>query len=300
MSDTPDVPPTLSDAVDAAIDRGETAAIATIDELLKRPGTEAGLEILRTVRIDAKLVRSVRDESDHALARRLLVDDAVSRRSPSKARRTGRRQMIAAAFTASAAVALLISVASLLPRPAAASVGRVVAVAEGTVWADGAGPLGVDDAIDADRVIELTEGFVTVEVGRDVSIDLVGPVRARIDAERIVRLDEGLLAGVVGPAGRGFTVTTEDATVVDLGTRFQVHKDRASGTQVRVTSGRVEATLRRDDGGDAKVLDLVAGESARFDATTGLVDGLEALFDFETAYAPVEGAKGDVRRFAGA
>ncbi|MEM1061885.1 MAG: FecR domain-containing protein, partial [Planctomycetota bacterium] len=216
-------------------------------------------------------------------------------------KRTGRRYagFLAAAVSVAAAVAAVVTAFTLGP-PTATPIGRVVAVAEGTTWPRAAAALEIDDVLPAGRTITVETGFVTVEIGSDVSVDLVAPVRASVTAEGVLRLDRGFVTGRVGPGGRGFTVTTEDARIVDLGTVFQVHKDFSSGTRVRVVEGRVEARLVDAAGVETKIVDLTAGQTLRLDHVAESADASGNLFDFDAVYEPVASAKGGVRRFSGA
>lgn len=125
------------------------------------------------------------------------------------------------------------------------------------MWGDAARPADSGDVIRGGGAFLVERGFVTVAVGRGVTVDLVGPVKAVVEDAGTVRLRSGLLAAEVTEAGHGFRVVTEDADVLDLGTAFLVKKDFGSGTQVRVTAGRVEAALVDEAGRTVKVLDLV-------------------------------------------
>ncbi|MEM7809968.1 MAG: hypothetical protein AAF532_00620 [Planctomycetota bacterium] len=210
--------------------------------------------------------------------------------------RLGRRVVAVAATVAAAC--LTVAVWTFGPQAETPVVGRVVAVAEGTEWAGDTKRNG--QAIRKRDSVAVESGFVTIELPGDVVVDLVGPGHVRFDATDRVWLKRGRLAASVGLAGVGFTVGTEDADIVDLGTAFQVHKDFSLGTQLRVTEGSVQTRLKDDAGNVVQFLDLVAGESARLDRVAVVAEQTGDLFDFDAAFDPVGQAKGGVRRFTGA
>ncbi|MEM1062567.1 MAG: FecR domain-containing protein, partial [Planctomycetota bacterium] len=200
---------------------------------------------------------------------------------------------------AAAVVAACVVVAFVFrAEPVAPSAGSVIAVAAGTAFEGDA--VEIEDVVRVGDVLALTKGFLSIEIGPGATLDVVAPAKVRVLSDRAVWLGRGLIAAAVGPAGHGFEVRTDDAVIVDLGTRFQVHKDESYGTQLRVTEGKVLATLKDDDGRDVKRLELLAGQSSRLDRVTASADKIDTLFDFDAAYATVSAAKGDVRKFSGA
>ncbi|MEM7811912.1 MAG: hypothetical protein AAF532_10585 [Planctomycetota bacterium] len=266
-------------------------ATARLEELLRRDVT-AIQDFLGYVDVHASLLAVSATDGPSAVAERIArgVRPAVSRD------RNVWRARAAVALT----VVAMAGVAAWAPlglRPAGQPVGRVVALSDGAVWEGD--PFAIDDVVGRGDRLALEKGFVTVELADDVVVDLVGPVATSFQP-RSVWLSRGFLTGRVGPDGRGFAVRTEDARVVDLGTEFEVHKDYAYGTQVRVLSGHVEATLRDADGEDTKVFDLLAGQAARLDRNSPDDDPQGVIFDFDAVARVVRGAKGKVRRFAGA
>ena len=96
--------------------------------------------------------------------------------------------------------------------------------------------------------IDLAAGWLRLELPKGVVFDIYGPAKGRfLSAERF-ELDEGRLNVDVGPAGKGFTVVTEHADIVDLGTQFGVDVGGDSRAQVAVFSGEVEVYSREDAG----------------------------------------------------
>ena len=77
----------------------------------------------------------------------------------------------------------------------------------------------------------------------------------------LVRLDEGRVAADAGRAGKGFTVRTPQASIVDVGTLFGVQSRATGFTDVVVFSGAVLLTPQ----GSRKATKLVTGQAVRVD-----------------------------------
>ncbi|GAB5560037.1 MAG: hypothetical protein SynsKO_16840 [Synoicihabitans sp.] len=96
--------------------------------------------------------------------------------------------------------------------------------------------------------IDLTAGWLRLELPKGVIFDIYGPARGRFLSSERFQLDAGRLNVDVGPSGKGFTVVTKHAEIVDLGTQFGVDVDRDSKAKVAVFSGEVEVYPREDSG----------------------------------------------------
>lgn len=97
----------------------------------------------------------------------------------------------------------------------------------------------------AARVFELPSGSYQAETSSGARIQLTGPIRVRVESPLKWRLFYGKLVADVPTEGYGFTIQTDQARVIDLGTRFGVAVDRRGDTQVVVYEGKVELTSGR-------------------------------------------------------
>ncbi|MEM1063844.1 MAG: FecR domain-containing protein, partial [Planctomycetota bacterium] len=188
----------------------------------------------------------------------------------------------------------LVDIGGEIPRAVA---GRVTSISDGAAF-DGDPPV-LGEILRDGAGIKIEDGFLTVTLGDGVKLDVVGPTKMTVENDGRVRLRAGLVAGRVGEAGRGFTVATEDADVVDLGTRFLVHKDQSVGTVVRVEEGRVEARLKDRAGSAVRVVDLVAGQTAKLNVYNETAEQTADVFDFRDRYEIVRQSKGEIERFSG-
>jgi hypothetical protein len=123
--------------------------------------------------------------------------------------------------------------------------------------------------------LKLTRGLAKLAMdGSGVQVVLEGPADLVVESDGRVRLTRGRLSADVPPAGRGFTVATPAAEVVDLGTAFGVSVDASGRTDAVVFQGRVTLAATSNDAGPAKTLG--AGAAARVQPGAGAVAGLNA------------------------
>ncbi|MEM1060804.1 MAG: FecR domain-containing protein [Planctomycetota bacterium] len=275
----------------------ETAELNALlaSDLLLRQSYAAYLDV------HSVLLRRRQSVTPTAVLRMLSGEDDASGAGPTPARRL-RTGLIAAvasltAVAAMAAVAVVGPEWFLGPPPA---LGHIVALADDVTWADDDAAAALGDIVRRGRVVALESGFVTFDLGRETMFDLVGPATVRFDGAGRVSLLQGRIGARVGERGRGFTVATEDADVVDLGTEFEVTKDFSDGTRVRVLEGRVATHFKDADGTPQRVRELLAGQAVRLDAFAGVVADLIDPADSGDAFAEVRAARGRAVRFSGA
>lgn len=126
------------------------------------------------------------------------------------------------------------------------------------VFADGARP---QNGRFEKKTYSLVSGTVAVQLRNEVSMTVDGPATFEIKDASCVSLTAGNMRAEVPRAGRGFTVETPAANIVDLGTEFTVAVDAETGEcQVQVVTGRVEVNHPRDG---TTIVELSRGQSTR-------------------------------------
>jgi len=145
------------------------------------------------------------------------------------------------------------------------------------------------------QTIQISQGVVSLQLA-DVMIDLVGPVSVKLERQGEVYLNDGTVVARVEPAGKGFTVRTQDAEVVDLGTEFLVHRDAREGTHVSVRQGEAHAKLLDWRGASTKVIELTASRTAELNRATEVVK--ETAYDVDR-FLPVDRTRKGIRRLTG-
>ncbi|MEM7809857.1 MAG: hypothetical protein AAF532_00055 [Planctomycetota bacterium] len=300
MSDARQVPEhDLRAAVDASLDHGHSpATIDLINEAVAQPGLDATLEILRIAHADSKLERS-RDEvpTRSRLAQLITTDSQESAAARLRTRQSTRTRALllasaAALMLAAAAVPLFI-----VEDRAAQPLGHVTSLSANARWAD-------REIVDGfvvrglDR-LELEAGTAILELP-GVRVDLLGPVAVTIESGARIRLHKGMVGAFVAAAGHGFTVRTDDLDAVDLGTEFAVARSIVEGTSVAVTDGVVNAILKDVSGNESRVVELFAGQQARFEAReqTLVRDGFDVA-EILGRFMRVREVRGGIRKLSG-
>ncbi|MCC9604686.1 FecR family protein [Blastopirellula sp. JC732] len=92
----------------------------------------------------------------------------------------------------------------------------------------------------ASTLIELPSGKYEATTSVGATIKLAGPARLRIEDHLTWKLFTGKMVVHAPPAAKGFTVKTDNAEIVDLGTEFGVIVDSAGVTSVAVFDGKVD------------------------------------------------------------
>lgn len=132
-------------------------------------------------------------------------------------------------------------------------------------WDEASSAIMAGESLRIGSRLSLASGLAAVQFPRGVQLLLQGPARLRVVSERSVELEHGRLTALVSQRGRGFTVETRAASIVDLGTEFGVEVDAKNNLQVAVFAGAV----RVDPKHRAAPTHLSAGSSLRFDPVQG-------------------------------
>ncbi|MEM7812820.1 MAG: FecR domain-containing protein [Planctomycetota bacterium] len=131
---------------------------------------------------------------------------------------------------------------------------------------------GIGTLVRPDERVRIEAGVVTFRGEAGTTVDVRGPATVSWSGDNRLKLITGRLRAVVPPPAVGFTVLTERAEVVDLGTEFVVEHRLEEDTRVGVRSGRVDAYALDTSGYRLRVASLVAGQSAVFDRAAEIYD----------------------------
>ena len=113
------------------------------------------------------------------------------------------------------------------------------------------------------NTIALNSGLVRLELPRGIVFDIFGPAKGHFENETRFHLEYGRVNVDVGPHGKGFTIVTANAEIVDLGTQFGVDVDQNADAKVAVFSGEVEV---HSVGGPSNPRLLTVGEGVQVDS----------------------------------
>ncbi len=111
----------------------------------------------------------------------------------------------------------------------------------------------------------LAEGIVKIHCDSGIQMVVEGPCQFSFITAMEVHLQYGRLFATVSNTGRGFTVTTEQARIIDLGTEFGVQTLPDGSTELHVYKGKTALVAgSRED--QKRVIDVLAGMARRIDS----------------------------------
>jgi hypothetical protein len=118
---------------------------------------------------------------------------------------------------------------------------------------------------------ELNSGLVNLRFTNGVEVVVESPARFSLESSQLLILHAGRLSANVSPAGKGFTVQTPSADVIDHGTEFGVEVTAGLGSEIHVFRGEVEVKSRT---ADEDTLRLFTDQATRVDEVAGSPAGI--------------------------
>lgn len=109
-------------------------------------------------------------------------------------------------------------------------------------------------------LLKLSQGYVELEFYSGASVVLEGPAELEIQSRHGGVLHKGKLRALVPDHAHGFTITSKDVQLVDLGTSFGMSVGKDAGTEVQVFDGKVELFSPVASPQIGKGMELKAGE----------------------------------------
>lgn len=128
------------------------------------------------------------------------------------------------------------------------------------VWLNQSQPLPAGSSLTSGQRLQLSSGSAKLLFRRGAAVVLEGPAEIELISAVSMRLVHGTVAVRVSGPDKEFVVISPDASIVDLGTSFGVHRGVNGSTEVEVFEGAVEVFPQGDDS-NGRVLGV--GASAR-------------------------------------
>lgn len=119
----------------------------------------------------------------------------------------------------------------------------------------------------------LTTGIVELTYSNGAVVIVEAPAEFTLESTMLLSLSSGDLSARIPEQGLGFTVDTEAAKVVDLGTEFSVRATRQS-SEIHVFEGEVVVESKAEV--DAQPMHLFKGQASRVDTRNGTSVGIDA------------------------
>lgn len=151
-----------------------------------------------------------------------------------------------------------------IPANAAASAEKVATLRRSVnaVWS-GPGEVPEMSRLHVGQVVALDSGQVEMIFDSGVEVVLKGPAHFEIRSALNAYSRRGTISARVGPEGKGFTIDTPSARVVDLGTEFGIDVAADGDTEVAVFKGSVDLRVGAVSGVAAVRQMLEQGEAIR-------------------------------------
>lgn len=110
----------------------------------------------------------------------------------------------------------------------------------------------------------LKEGVINLVYDDGVQVVIEGPAEYELLTATEIALRYGHLFAVVSEAGKGFTISTQNSRIIDLGTEFGVHAGTRGDTQLHVFKGMTTliAGLRNTE---KELVEVHAGQARQID-----------------------------------
>lgn len=194
-----------------------------------------------------------------------LAEPSEDKQPSRPSARTVNKASLAAAILSAAALLMIIIYAHLAPPPA-----EEVAAVLDAIDAEWSSELPIQAGCRLDcrsKPIRLTRGLVKLQTDEQVEIVLEAPTEFRFRSASEVILNYGKLFARVSELGTGFSVTTPNSKVVDLGTEFGVVCHIDGNTDVHLYKGC--ANLFAGEKHERKVSQILTAGSARRVASEG-------------------------------
>ena len=122
--------------------------------------------------------------------------------------------------------------------------------------------------------LNLREGYAELHFDNNTKVTIEAPAEFEILTNNQIQLHYGRLYACVPEEAYGFTVSTEDSKIIDLGTEFGVQENATGQTEVHVIKGRTNLVSRNNN---TKInATIVAGSAKKIDRVTGSVEDVKS------------------------
>jgi hypothetical protein len=129
-------------------------------------------------------------------------------------------------------------------------------------WAEGSPAPGVGTGVAAGP-LKLIAGLVQFEFYSGATLVIEGPADFEVRGADRLYCRSGKLRATVPPQARGFTVLSDAADLVDLGTEFGLEVTPDGATEAHVFTGKVEVHAARTDRPGDQLREVSAGQGLR-------------------------------------
>jgi hypothetical protein len=174
-----------------------------------------------------------------------------------------------------AALFLAIAYVRLMPSSADIEIATFVESVDAK-WEDSTFSLRNGDQLYSNKSLFLSKGIIEIQTLRGVRLTIEGPAEFEFTREADCYLKYGRIYASVSPQGIGFTVSTTNAKVIDLGTEFGVRAEKGGETELHVIQGKTTMV----SGGswlNKQIQDVLQGKARKISVDGVKVDDIPVL-----------------------
>jgi hypothetical protein len=139
-----------------------------------------------------------------------------------------------------AVAAALAALAAFVWRASGREAVATVTVLEGVAWSEGASSHQLLSRVNVGERVRFDRGTMELTFDTGAQVTVFGPAEFRVASPMSMNCSLGRVTTLVGESGKGFTINTPKARIVDLGTQFGVDVSAQGDTKVVVFQGSVD------------------------------------------------------------
>lgn len=133
-------------------------------------------------------------------------------------------------------------------------------------------------AVSAGEPIQLHQGVIEIETDKGAIITLEGPALFNFISPDQISMDYGRLYASVPQAASGFSVQTQNSTIIDIGTHFGVYAAPRGETELHVFKGSTMLIAGKKDQNKTTV-EVTGGQAFRVDSHSSKVSDIRLKTD---------------------
>jgi hypothetical protein len=138
-------------------------------------------------------------------------------------------------------------------------------------WAEPTMSIPKDGRLSTEQRFVLINGFAAVKTDQGVELTFEAPAEFKMMSNGDLQLKSGRVYALVAPQGFGFTVSTLNSKIIDLGTEFGVRADAAGSSDVYVFKGKVQLFAGpKEQAKTGRV--VMENKAVRYDAASRRID----------------------------
>lgn len=192
---------------------------------------------------------------------------------PPKNIRRIRKSSVLSIAAVAAAILFVVLFTHFVPVPSASSEVATLTDSVGAKWADSSAPVSNGMRLLADGMpLTLREGLITLKFDTHARVVIESPAEFQLLTEDQIKLRYGRLYATVPREAIGFTVNTQTAKIIDLGTEFGIQADINGDTHLHVVQGKT--TLIAGRHADKISIEVNKGSAKKVSGTTSAVSDI--------------------------